>query len=155
MSVEPGQGRRREAAGGRPGGRARRLPESLDITRKLAAQDPGNAQAQRDVSVSLDNVGDVKLQLGDQAGALAAYQESLDIRRKLAAQDPATPRRNATCRSALDQVGDVKRQAGDQAGALAAYQESLDIARKLAAQDPGNAKAQRDVSVSPGQGSAT
>ena len=42
----------------------------------------------------------------------------------------------------------MKLQAGDQAGALAAYQESLDIARKLAAQDQGNARAQRDVSVS-------
>ena len=40
------------------------------------------------MSVSLNRLGDVKLQAGDQAGALAAYQESLDIARKLAAQDP-------------------------------------------------------------------
>ena len=50
--------------------------QSLDIARKLAAQNQGNAQASRDVSISLDKVGDVKLQGGDLAGALAAYQES-------------------------------------------------------------------------------
>ena len=78
--------------------RAAAAGQSLDIARKLAAQDPGNAEAQRDVSVSLERLGDVKLQGGEQAGALAAYQESLDIRRKLAAQDPGNARRSATCR---------------------------------------------------------
>ena len=62
--------------------------QSLDIARKLAALDPGNAQAQRDLSVSLEKFGNVKLRGGDLAGALAAYQESLDIDRKLAAQRP-------------------------------------------------------------------
>ena len=44
--------------------------QSLDIFRKLAAQDQGNAQAQTDVSVSVEKLGDVKLQGGDHAGAL-------------------------------------------------------------------------------------
>ncbi len=57
--------------------------ENLDIMRKLAALD------QRNVSVSLVELGDVKLQAGDHAGALVAYQESLDILRKLATQDPS------------------------------------------------------------------
>ncbi len=34
--------------------------------------------------MSLNKIGDVKLQAGDQAGALAAYEESLGIRRDLA-----------------------------------------------------------------------
>ena len=73
------------------GDRARALAayeESLAIRRKLAAADPGNAGWQRDVSVSLNKVGDVRLAAGDRAGALAAYEESLAIRRKLAAADP-------------------------------------------------------------------
>jgi tetratricopeptide (TPR) repeat protein len=122
--------------------------QSLGITRKLAAQDPGNAGAQGDVSRSLDKVGAVKLQGGDRAGALAAYQESLDIRRKLAAQDPGNAQAQRDVSVSLINVGDVKLQGGDQTGALAAYQESFDIRHKLAAQDPGNAQAQRDVSVS-------
>jgi eukaryotic-like serine/threonine-protein kinase len=122
--------------------------QSLDIFRKLAAQDQGNAQAQRNVSVSLKKVGDVKLQEGDLAGALAAYQESLDIDRKLAAQDQGNAQAQRDVAVCLNKLGEVKLQKGDVAGALAAYQESLDIDRKLAAQDPGNAQAQRDVSLS-------
>ena len=44
--------------------------------------------AQRDVSVSLNKLGNVKLQAGDPPGALAVYQESLEVARKLAAEDP-------------------------------------------------------------------
>ena len=72
--------------------------QGLDILRKLAARDQGNARAQRDVAIGLEKLGDVKLQEGDQAGALAAYQESLEIGRKLASQDKATRMRSATWR---------------------------------------------------------
>jgi tetratricopeptide (TPR) repeat protein len=122
--------------------------QGLAITRKLAAQDQGNAQAQRDMSVSLNKLGDVKLRGGDQAGALAAYQEGLDIARKLAAQDQGNAQARRDVSVSLERLGDVKLQGGDQAGGFAAYQEGLDIVRKLAAQDQGNAQAQRDVSVS-------
>jgi hypothetical protein len=64
------------------------LGAGLAIMRKLAAADPGNAGWQRDVSVSLDNVGNVRRAAGDRAGALSAHEESLAIRRKLAAADP-------------------------------------------------------------------
>ena len=122
--------------------------QGLAIDRKLAAQNQGNAQAQRDVSVSLEKLGDVKLRGGDGAGALAAYQEDLDIARKLAAQDQGNAQAQRDVSVSVEKLGDVELQGGDQAGALTAYQEDLDIARKLAAQDPGNAQAQRDVSVS-------
>ncbi len=89
----------------------------------------------------------MKLQAGDQAGALAAYQESLDIRRKLAAQDPGNAQAQRDVAVSLGKLGDVKLRAGDRTGALAAYQESLGIARKLAAQDPGNARARSDLVV--------
>jgi tetratricopeptide (TPR) repeat protein len=87
----------------------------------------------------------VKLQAGDQAGALAAYQESVDIARKLVALDQGNAAAQRGLFVSLHKVGDVKLQTGDQATALAAYQESLDIARKLVAQDPGNAQAQSDL----------
>ena len=57
--------------------------------RKLAAQDQGNAQAQRDLSVSLEKVGDVKLQgsdvstAGDAQQARAAVTEALAMSEKL------------------------------------------------------------------------
>jgi eukaryotic-like serine/threonine-protein kinase len=121
--------------------------QSLDIVRKLAAKDQGDAVAQHNLLVSLNRLGDVKLQAGDQAGALTAYQESLDIARKLAAQDLGNAVAQRDVLVILARIGNAKQQQNDRAGALATYQEMLDGARKLAAQDPGDAQAQRDVSV--------
>ena len=62
------------------GDRARALSayeDGLSIRRRLIAADPGNAQWQRDLSVSLNKVGDVRRAAGDRAGALSAYEESL------------------------------------------------------------------------------
>ena len=39
----------------------------------------------RDLSVSLDNVGNVERDLGDLGAARAAYRESLELRRQLRA----------------------------------------------------------------------
>ena len=61
--------------------------DSLAIAEKLAAQDAGNAEWQRDLSVSFNKIGDVQRARGDLEGALKAYQDSLAIREKLAAQD--------------------------------------------------------------------
>jgi hypothetical protein len=59
----------------------------LVIARRLAAADAGNTEWQRDVSVSLNRIGDVRLRAGDGPGALAAYEEGLVIARRLAAAD--------------------------------------------------------------------
>ncbi len=75
--------------------------ESLEIARRLAAADPGNAGWARDVSVSLSKVGDVRVAEGDRAGALKAYEESLEIRQAPGRRPtPATPAGRATSRSA-------------------------------------------------------
>jgi tetratricopeptide (TPR) repeat protein len=55
--------------------------ESLDIRRKLAAQDPGNAEAQRDVASSLNNRCWARMIIGQQLQeALSDCNESLRIR---------------------------------------------------------------------------
>ena len=45
-----------------------------DIIDRLAKSDPRNARWQRDLSVSLNKVGDVQAAQGDLAGALAVIQ---------------------------------------------------------------------------------
>ena len=46
----------------------------LEITERLARQDPTNAAWQRDLSVSHGKLGDVQLAQGDLAGALASFR---------------------------------------------------------------------------------
>jgi tetratricopeptide (TPR) repeat protein len=60
----------------------------LAIRETLAAQDPGNAGWQRDLSVSHNKIGDVQVAQGDLAGALKSFGAGLAIAEKLAAQDP-------------------------------------------------------------------
>lgn len=61
---------------------------SLAIRQKLAAQDPGNSEWQRDLSVSFEKIGEIQQALGDGAAALQSYRADLAIAQKLAAQDP-------------------------------------------------------------------
>ena len=60
--------------------RSRATATALPFVEKLAKQDPGNADWQRDLSVSYDKVGDVQSAQGDLAGALKSYRDSLAIR---------------------------------------------------------------------------
>ena len=69
-------------------GAEKHYEESLEIRRRLAAQDPDNTGWQRGLTVSLDRIGYVLQAGGDLAGAKVRYEESLEIRRRLAAQDP-------------------------------------------------------------------
>ena len=122
--------------------------EGKNIADKLAAADPGNAQWQRDLSVSWNKLGDVRRAQGDLPGALQAFTEARTSRDKLAAADPATPSGSATSRSAGTSSATCAQAQGDLPGALQAYTEGKNITDKLAAADPGNAEWQRDLSVS-------
>ena len=135
---EPGQARRREAAGGRPGGGARRLPGEPRHRPQAGGARPRQCRAQRDVSVSLNHVGDVKRQAGDQAGAFAAYQESLAIERKLVAADPSDTQLQADLVITLNNLGlaDTKHSRIWLSEALS-IAERLDREHKLAADQAG------------------
>src|SRR5262245_17577092 len=61
---------------------------SLALRAKLAAANPANTEWQRDVSLSLDRVGNVLVADGRTAEALDAYRAGLTIAEKLVAADP-------------------------------------------------------------------
>jgi tetratricopeptide (TPR) repeat protein len=61
----------------------------LTMIQALVAQDPTNTGFQRDLSVSQDKLGDIRLQLGETAAALGHYEAGLTIRQALVTQDPA------------------------------------------------------------------
>jgi hypothetical protein len=61
--------------------------QSLTIAEELAAAQPGNLDAQRDVSVSLNNVAGI-LKTSEPGAALELYRQSLTIAEELAAAQP-------------------------------------------------------------------
>jgi tetratricopeptide (TPR) repeat protein len=62
--------------------------QSLEIRQRLAAVDPANTQAQRDLFVSHYKMGMVQTALGNPDAARQAYQQALAIAEPLAQKDP-------------------------------------------------------------------
>jgi len=121
---------------------------ALAIRERLAKTNPGNADWQRDLSVSHMKIGDVRVAQGDRPGALASYQGALAIAERLAQADPGNVGWQRDLSIAHERIGDVQVAQGDRPGALASYQATLAIAERLAQADPGNVGWQRDLIVS-------
>lgn len=107
-----------------------------------ALDDP---EVQRKVILGLLNMGDVRLEAGDAAGALSTYRESLGIARRLTEIDSDNMEWRGYVSVSLALIGDAKLGKGNVAGALSSHEEGLIIARGIADSDPGNAKWQLDL----------
>ncbi|MCS6849848.1 MAG: hypothetical protein NZ700_01605 [Gemmataceae bacterium] len=58
------------------------------MSQRLAEADPKSAQAQRDLGVSYNKLGDVQLRLGQTQAALDFYEKALAVSQRLADADP-------------------------------------------------------------------
>jgi tetratricopeptide (TPR) repeat protein len=124
------------------------LHKAVNAFTELAAQDPSNAEWQRDLSISYNKIGDVLSAQGKLEEAITAYRDSLGIAKRLAAQDPSNAQWQHDLSISYERIGDVLSAQGKLEEAVTAYRDSLDIRQRLAAQDPSNAQWQRDLSVS-------
>jgi tetratricopeptide (TPR) repeat protein len=125
----------------------RAAEESLLLERRQAEKHPGRVEWLHDLSLSLDNAGDVYRARGNLERALAAYDESLSLRRRLLALDSARPEWLRDLSSSLNNIGNVHRSRGDLERALTAYDESLTLMRRLLALDSARPEWLRDLSV--------
>ena len=124
---------------------------ALASGQRLAAERAGadaSDDALRDLSVSHERIGNVRVAQGDGPAALAAFEASLAIRERLAARDPANTQWQRDLSVSHGKIGDVRVAQGDLPAALAAFDASLAIDERLAALDPANTQWQRDLSVS-------
>ncbi|MBX7169186.1 MAG: toll/interleukin-1 receptor domain-containing protein, partial [Pirellulales bacterium] len=128
--------------------------QSLEIAEDLQRANPGSAAAARDVSVSLNKLGDFYLargQAGDAEEALRCFQQSLELREQLQRANPGSAAAARDVSVSLNKLGGfylARGQAGDAEEALRCFQQSLEIAEDLQRANPGSAAAARDVSVS-------
>ena len=74
-------------------------------------------QALRDLSISLDRLGDVRRETGEVAAATAAHEESLVLCRRLLDAYGETPQALRDLSVSLDRLGDVRRATGEVAAA--------------------------------------
>jgi tetratricopeptide (TPR) repeat protein len=115
---------------------------------RLAAADPADPVAQRNVCVSLQRLGEAAEQLGRLDDALGHFTEMNALARRLAAADPTNAEAQRDLSWSLNGLGDVAIRRGKTKDALDHYQGALAIAERLAAADPTNAQAQRDLHIS-------
>ena len=116
--------------------------------RHILAQDSESAIAQRDLSVSLNNVGDTHRALDNLQAAQQHYTESLEICRTLHTQLSDTSQMLRDLSIGLDRVGDTHRTLGDLQAAQQHYTESLEMRRTLHTQLGDTSEGLRDLSVS-------
>lgn len=111
---------------------ASRIAEAtLGMARQAVAR--GQAEtALRDLSVSLDHVGDTALRLGNFEEAEATYRESLEICRMIRERIGDTPETLRDLSVSLINVGDNDHRLGNIQEAEAAWRENLKLLRRLA-----------------------
>lgn len=145
------------AGRGQPGDAERALghyQHSLAVRERLLGANPESAQAARDVSVSLERLGDFlarRGQPGDAEEALGHYRRSLEVGERLLAANPESAEAARDVAVSLDRLGDFlarRGQPGDAEQALSQYQRSLEVSERLRAASPESAQAERDVMVS-------
>jgi tetratricopeptide (TPR) repeat protein len=122
--------------------------EAETIAGRLAASDPGNAGAQRDLSVMYNQVGGVQEAQGNLQAALISYQAAFAIQDHLATSDLSTPQWQRDLSRSYQRIGGVQQAQGNLPAALTSYQAGVAILDRLVNFDPVNAEWQRDLSVS-------
>ena len=129
--------------------RARALAaQALQISRQMLALAPDSPPTLRDLSISLNKVGDVARDLGQLEEARSAYRESLEIARKLTTRTSDAPQSLRDLSVSLEKVGDVARDLGQWEEAGSVYRESLELRRQLTTLTGNAPQSLRDLSVS-------
>jgi tetratricopeptide (TPR) repeat protein len=140
---------------GQPGDEAeavRCFQQYHDMSRKLWADNPQSAQAARDVSVSLRELGD-SYQRGQprDAEALRCFQQSFEVAQKLWADNPQSAQAARDVSLSLNKLGVFylqRGQPGDAAEALRCFQQGHVVLEKLSGNNAQSARAVRDIVVS-------
>jgi len=126
---------------------------SLELSEGLLKSIPGSGDAVRDVSLTLDRLGDFlsgRGQAGDADQALRYYTRDLELSEGLLKRDPDSGEAARDVYVTLEKLGDLligRGHAGDVDQALKYYTRALDLSEGLQKRDPDSGRAARDVSV--------
>lgn len=124
------------------------IERARDIAAGLAAvAGPDDIQAQRDLSIAWESVGDTQIELGALDRAGAAYDAALQVTKNLALQHANDPGVLRDLGFGYEKVGDYYQKRGDTNAATLAFAESLNAFEAQMLLDPANGMAQRDFSV--------
>jgi tetratricopeptide (TPR) repeat protein len=121
--------------------------QALPIAVALA-KDKSNGQAQRDLSVSYNKVGDVSESEGNFVAALKSFQAAQAVMEQLAKAQPTILAWQRDLSVSYNRVGDVLTVQGNLGEALRTYQSGLAIMQRLVTANPNYIIWQIDLGVS-------
>src|SRR4029077_3029100 len=90
----------------------RHYRDGLAITQQLADSDPTNTEAQRDLSVAYNKIGDLLARRGESEQAERHYRDGLAIAQQLADSDPTNTEAQRDLSVSYTKIGDVLPPAG-------------------------------------------
>jgi len=123
------------------------LRHSVVMLEKLAAEDPNNERAHREVGFVYYQLGQVQIAGGDYAGALKSRRKAFDIREQIAANDPKNAQARFDLAVAHGDLSEALNLTGEYKDALNRAHKSLSILQELSTSDPTNAVYLRNVGM--------
>ncbi len=121
--------------------------EKIVKSRLVKTKETENDELGRDISVTMELIGDAYLKLGQLDDADKAYAESLAISERRLANEPTNVTRQQDAGFGYEKVGDVLLTRGNLAEAKKRYQRSLEIYQQIVKAQPEYASYQRDLLV--------
>ncbi len=125
----------------------RAFEDGLRIRKTLTEKDPSNARAQRELSISYDDLGDLLVSEGELPQARRAVEDGLRIRKTLAEKDPSNAQAQRDLSISYERLGVLLFREGELPQARRAFEDGLRIRKTLAKKDSSNARAQRDLAI--------
>ena len=120
---------------------------ALDLAEARAKEAPDH-QTQRELSVSLNILGEIEAQTGDIGAACFHFQRALEIAEAQARVDPEDRQVQWHLSVCLEKLGEIETQRGLLRKARSCFQRALEVAEAAAKTDPADAEAQRDLAIS-------
>ncbi len=105
--------------------------ESVSMARGLLQEIGPSSEGQRDLSVHLERLGDVRMEAGDLAAAASCFEESLSLSRHILQAFGNSHQALRDLSVSLNKLADVRKEAGDLASAASAFEESLVLGRRI------------------------
>jgi tetratricopeptide (TPR) repeat protein len=121
--------------------------ETIALARELAAADPANALARRDLSLAHAAFGDALSNSGDREAALENFRQAQAIQRQLALEDPNNLGHQTDLANSAVRIGYLLDEEGQEVAALASFDEALALRLPLSTADPEDTGNLRDVAV--------
>jgi tetratricopeptide (TPR) repeat protein len=125
--------------------------EALSYYERFAFENPGNLDAQRELSVAHSRIGDVLFRQDRLDDALDAFRKYLAGAQAVVSKDPNVGGALREVGVAHSKIGSVFARLGQPDKAMTKFREHLTIAEQLVSEVPENTEWQRDLGVAHSQ----